>query len=71
MHSSGMRTVRSSSRLLGGLPQCMLGYKPPSVDLDPPLNLHPWPGPRHPTPTVDRMTDTCKNITCENFVCGR
>ena len=30
MHSSGMRTVRSSSRLSrGGLPQCMLRYQPP------------------------------------------
>ena len=30
MHSSRMRTVRSSSRLSGGgLPQCMLGYQPP------------------------------------------
>ena len=28
IHSSRMRTVRSSSRLLGGLPQCMLGYTP-------------------------------------------
>ena len=31
MHSSRMRTARSSSRLLGGgacLPQCMLGYTP-------------------------------------------
>ena len=26
MHSSTMRTARSSSRLPGGLPQCMLGY---------------------------------------------
>ena len=25
----------------------------------------------HPPPHVDRMTDTCKNITFANFVCGR
>ena len=39
MHSSRMRTVRSSSRLRGGgavLPQCMLGYTPP-LDLNTPL----------------------------------
>ena len=28
MHSSRMCTAHSSSRLLGGLPQCMLGYPP-------------------------------------------
>ena len=28
MHSSRMRTARSSSRQEGGLPQCMLGYTP-------------------------------------------
>ena len=27
--------------------------------------------PGNPPPTVDRMTDTCKNITLANFVCGR
>ena len=31
MHSSRMRTARSSSRLVGGLPQCMLGNLPPQV----------------------------------------
>ena len=35
-----------------------------------PLNFPPGCGPRHPLP-VDRMTDTCKNITLANFVCGR
>ena len=28
------------------------------------LGYHP------PTPPVDRMTDTCKNITFANFICG-
>ena len=37
MHSSRMRTARSSSRLLWGcLPQCILGSPPPSVGLDTP-----------------------------------
>ena len=42
----------------------------------------PWRPARHvvipparhagiPTPPVNRMTDTCKNITFANFVCGR
>ena len=44
MHSSRMRTVRSSSRLSGGgLPQCMLGYQPPNT-------RHPH-SPRPGTPT--------------------
>ena len=29
------------------------------------------PLPRTPPPPVDRQTDTCKNITFANFVCGR
>ena len=40
MHSSRMRTVHSSSHLLGGLPQCMLGYPPPGCgpgDTPPPV----------------------------------
>ena len=39
----------------------------------PPEQTPPRPGTpktRHPLP-VDRMTDTCKNITFANFVCGR
>ena len=109
MHSSMMRTVRSSSRLLGGggMSHCMLGYNPPCLGLKTPparpltfplgmelekitppvparpLNLPPGYGPGDPlTPQpppgygpgdspVNRMTDTCKNITFANFVCGR
>ena len=56
MHSSRMRTVRSSSRLRGGeggLPQCMLGYPPPGPGhpqgLDPPGRHPPGPGPGRPS----------------------
>ena len=42
---------------------------PPSLDLGPP-HLPPGYGPGDPPP-VNRMTDTCKNITLANFVCGR
>ena len=45
MHSSRMRTARSSSRLLGGLPQCILGYSPSGLGLETPLGVGletPW-----------------------------
>ena len=65
VHASRMPTARSSSRLLGGLPQCMLGYTPsvpgpgpgppsPGVGLDTPQPDPPTApsrcGPRHPSP---------------------
>ena len=57
MHSSRVRTVRSSSCLLVGrcLPQCMLRYTPsPRSGPGPPLGLDlgtlPRPGPRHHPP---------------------
>ena len=51
-----MCTARSSSHLLGGLPQCMLGYTPRCGPGDPPSQTHqpphwvwawrpPWPDP--------------------------
>ena len=44
MHSSRMRTARSSSRLLGDrLPQCMLGYTPQGLGLDTPPELWATP----------------------------
>ena len=48
MHSSRMRTVRSSSRLSWGgcLPQCMLGYQPTPQQT--PLGADPPPRSRHP-----------------------
>ena len=63
-----------------GTPQSM---NPPGPD--PPWSRHPpeagtpppeqaSPGTKPPqgagTPHMDRMTDTCKNITFANFVCG-
>ena len=68
MHSSKVGTDRSSSRLLGrgvsapgvSAPRgCLLqgGCIPACTEAD--------------TPTVNRMTDKCKNITFANFVCGR
>ena len=65
IHSSRMRTTRSSSHQLGGgsLPQCMLGYTPwvwgpgvpPGVGLDPPPRVWAWrpslwPDPLNPPP---------------------
>ena len=55
MHSSRMRTARSSSRLLGEgcLPHCMLGYThPPGVGLETP----PWCGPGDTLPGVGLET---------------
>ena len=53
MHSSRMRTARSSSRPRGGLP----GSRPPH-----PRSRYPQPGRRH-TPPVNRITDACENFT--------
>ena len=53
MHASRMRTARSSSRLLGGLPQCMLGYTPSGPGPGPPspgVGLHTPPQARPPQP---------------------
>ena len=51
MHSSRMRTARSSSRLWReGLPQCMLGYT--RLGLDTPLTLDHPPGVGLDTPPV-------------------
>ena len=72
MLSSRMRTAHSSSHLLGGLPQCMLGYTPWVWAWRPlpakPLNFPTGCGPGDPP---CRQTDTCRNITFANFVCGR
>ena len=67
-----MRTVRSSSRLLGGV--CL------SACWDtPPQAWSPWawawtppgPGPGHPSLWAEWLTDRYKNITFANFVCRR
>ena len=70
MHSSGMRTARSSGRP-GGLHQTPPWSRPPGAGTHPPeqappkdqtpQSSHP-PGSRHPPP-MNRMTDRCKNIT--------
>ena len=52
--------------------------RPPEQPCTPPQSNHgPPPGTtthapsgNHACPPVDRMTDTCKNITFANFVCG-
>ena len=78
MHSSGMRTICSSSRLSwGGLPQCMLGYQPPGRR---PPDQAPGPGtPRTPppeqTPLIAHTPETrhppetcckaCRDTTCK------
>ena len=82
MHSSRMRTARSSSRRGGGSPPStpreqtppprtrhpptILGQAHPQVDQEPPQEQTP-PGPGTPPdqapPSVNRITDTCKNIT--------
>ena len=54
MHSSRMRTARSSGRP-GGLHQA-----PPRDQAPPPSRP---PGTRHTPPPVNRMTNRCKNIT--------
>ena len=53
MHSSRMRTARSSS-CWGGLPQCMLGYTPGYTPGNPPLgvDLETPPGVGLETPQV-------------------
>ena len=73
MYSSRMHTARSSSRLRGGSASVHAGIHPPGVGLETP----PRPDPSTfsldvdlktckaclDTPTVNRITDTCKNIT--------
>ena len=44
MHSSRMRTARSSSRLGG------VSTRPPPTDQAPPETMHPPPGTMHPPP---------------------
>ena len=89
MHSSRMRTARTSNRVgVGGVclsacwdtPRCgngdlqgMLGYHPPPPPRPAARNAGiPSLPPPTPTPTpVNRITDTCKNITLPQLRCGR
>ena len=51
--------------------QGMLGYHPTADLLQGMLGYHLQCMLRYHHPsTMDRMTDTCKNITCANFICG-
>ena len=68
MHSSRMRTARSSSRLLWGcLPQCMLGY-PPECGPGDPLGVGlrpPRPGPStSPLGVGLEICKACWDTTC-------
>ena len=63
MHSSRMRTVRSSGAVEGGVSQHALGG---GVCPGGCLPSACWD-----TPPVDRMTDACKNITLPQLRCGR
>ena len=58
MHSSRMRTSRSSSHLLGGLSQCMLGFNPPGPGpgYPPVVGLDTLPGVGLDTPKPDPPT---------------
>ena len=64
MHSSRMRTARSSSRPGGGSP-------PGPREQTHPREQTP-PSPRdQPLPPVNRITDACENITLPQLRCGR
>ena len=71
MHSSRMRTARSSGRP-GGVStrHTPLGADPPG-SRHPPGTRHPPPGPPLTPPPVNRMTDACENITLPQLRCGR
>ena len=73
MHSSRMRTVRCSSRLLWGV--CPGGVSAQGVSTQ---GVSDWGGmsargclPDTPPPPVDRMADACENITLPQLRCGR
>ena len=74
MHSSRMRTARSSSRP-GGLHQA-----PPHLGADPPGTDTPPGGrttrrtdapPEQTPPPVNGITDACENTTLPQLRCGR
>ena len=53
------------------LPPWVWAWRPPGDLLQGMLGYHLECILGYYTPPVDRMTDTCKNITFANFVCGR
>ena len=74
MHSSRMRTVRSSGRPGGSPPGTPRDQASPGADPLPrtrhPPRADPLPRTRHPPP-VDRITYACKNFTLPQLRCGR
>ena len=48
-----------------------LPHEPHMLPPPPGATMHAPPKQPHMPPPMDRMTDTCKNITFANFVCGR
>ena len=76
MHSSRMRTARSSSRP-GGSPQAPVEQTPPGANTLWEQTLPPGAdtpqeqtNPSEQTPPVDRITDACENITLPQLRCG-
>ena len=75
MHSSRMRTARSSSRTGGVLHKEHPPGPGTSPDQAQPLGTRHPPGSRPPRdqapPRVDRITDAYENITLPQLRCGR
>ena len=67
MHSSRMRTARSSSRSGG---RGVSTRQPPEQTSPTPLGADTPFGADTPPP-VDRITDACENITLPQLRCGR
>ena len=72
MHSSRMRTIRCSSRLGGGLPRegVCLGVSALGMSALGGVCLGQGCLLPHPLP-VNKITDTCENITLPQLHCGR
>ena len=85
MHSSRMHTIHSlnvsCSIYQGGMHAMHAPFDTCPPSCTPPCHACPFPAMHTPcyacplpamhAPPVDRQTDTCKNITLANFVCGR
>ena len=84
--ATGSTLAWNSGREVSGISlskqECILVGDPRGQTLQPPSWVWAWksplPAPKPPPwvwswrpPPVDRMTDTCKNITFANFVCRR
>ena len=84
--SKKLKTILQECIPVGCIPPAAVAvlmglHQAPPREQAPPSNEQTSPGSRHPPqsrhlpgtrhPPVDRMTDTCKNITFANFVFGR